>query len=764
MRRLIAAVAVLYASLTLFAQSNPASHNISAAHAATAKTESTRANGADAAELPVRRVVLYKNGVGYFEHNGKVHGSQELNVRFTTAQLNDVLKSLTVVDLGGGQITGVRYNSIAPLSERLSTLRIPLGEQTTQQETLNALRGSRVEVKTGVAVFVGRLLSVETVTRKDPRSETEYTATLVSVASDSGEIRSFEVGGPASLNSTSVRLLDNELNQELGRYLSLIGSARAKDLRQMTITSNGTGEREVQVSYISEVPVWKSTYRIVLPSDETKKPLLQGWAIIDNTVGEDWKNVQLSLVAGSPQSFIQNISQPIYLRRPEVALPKTAMLTPQTHEGTVEEIDRMAKLETPPAAVGGPAVGPGRAGGIGGGTYKVGGVIGGIAGGVPGGTGFVLKAEPPASAPKSRDKYGALSTNEAVEVNGAMPAVTSAYDSMNNIEAGAQGESAGDLFAYNLKQPITVLKNQSALVPIVQSKVEADKVTLWNQGERFPLRALWLNNTSGLTLDGGTFNIIESDEFAGEGIFQELKPGERRLLSYAADTAVRVKTEQIAPWRPATRIRMAKGLLHITREQRNEITYTVHNSDTTMRSVVIEHPARVGWKFTDATPKPEESTNSYHRFRVKVAPGATEKLKVEEFSPVDSTFYLNNLNDEQVKFITNERGVKPELLDALRKLLAKKDEISNVQSQINTRQQEVSRITQEQSRLRENMKVLKGSSEEKALLQRYVASLNQQEDQLASLNKEINDLNAQSRKLNDELNAMAQSYTMDETL
>ncbi|HEX8925431.1 MAG TPA: hypothetical protein VF786_06535, partial [Terriglobales bacterium] len=194
------------------------------------------------------------------------------------------------------------------------------------------------------------------------------------------------------------------------------------------------------------------------------------------------------------------------------------------------------------------------------------------------------------------------------------------------------------------------------------------------------------------------------------------------------------------------------------------LTYTVHNSDATARAVVIEHPARAGWKFTDKTPKPEESTNSFHRFRVKVAPGATEKLKVEEFSPVDSTFYLNNLNDDQVNFITNERGVKPELLDALRKLLAKKDQISNVQNQINTRQQEVSRITQEQSRLRENMKVLKGSSEEKALLQRYVASLNQQEDQLASLNKEINDLNAQSRKLNDELNAMAQSYTMDETL
>src|SRR5439155_161344 len=173
--------------------------------------------------LPVKRVVLYKNGVGYFEHAARVHGTQDLSIDFTSSQLNDVLKSLTAVDLGDGRISSVRYNSIAPLDERLKSLRLPFGEQVTRAGFLQAMRG----------------------------------------------------------------------------------------------------ERDVFVSYISEVPIWKSTYRIIFPDKPGEKPLLQGWAIVDNTIGEDWKDVQLSLVAGAPQSFVQNISQPFYTRRPVIALPES---------------------------------------------------------------------------------------------------------------------------------------------------------------------------------------------------------------------------------------------------------------------------------------------------------------------------------------------------------------------------------------------------------------------------------------------------------
>ncbi len=281
--------------------------------------------------LPVKRVVLYKNGVGYFEHSAKVRGNQDLGIDFTTAQLNDVLKSLTVVDLGDGRISGVRYNSTAPLDERLKALRLPFGEQLGRTDFLSALRGARVEVRGKGESATGRLLSVEQ-EQKTTDSGTTYEATVFSVMTDSGEMKNFELS-PA----VSVRLAERDLNDEVGRYLNLVGSSRARDLRRMTISASGSGERDVFVSYISEVPVWKSTYRIIMPEKPGDKPLLQGWAIVDNTIGEDWKDVKLSLIAGAPQSFIQDISQPLYARRPVVPLPQSAMLTPQTHEATMNE-------------------------------------------------------------------------------------------------------------------------------------------------------------------------------------------------------------------------------------------------------------------------------------------------------------------------------------------------------------------------------------------------------------------------------------------
>src|SRR5207302_2814300 len=178
----------------------------------------------------------------------------------------------------------------------------------------------------------------------------------------------------------------------ISRYLNLVSSARDQDLRRMSISASGSGDRKLFVSYISEVPVWKSTYRILLPAKADAKPILQGWAIVDNTVGEDWKDVKLSLVSGTPQSFIQNISQPYYTRRPVVPLPESMMLTPQAHEASMQ-IARPARMQVGELMA--PSVVPqGMAGGLPAGVAggSMGGVIGGVIGGVGG-------APPPPAKP-----------------------------------------------------------------------------------------------------------------------------------------------------------------------------------------------------------------------------------------------------------------------------------------------------------------------------------------------------------------------------
>lgn len=281
-----------------------------------------------AGRLPIKRVVLYKNGVGFFEHLGRVRGNEQVTIDFTSNQLNDVLKSLTTVDLGNGKVTGVSFNTDEPAGRRLGALPLPLDEDTSALAFLGALRGVRVEVQAGAGPVAGRVLAVEQ--RQRSEGQEQVLVRELALVTDGGELRTFEV-----TPRLSVRVLDNDVRGDIRRYLDIAASTRQRDLRRMTIASAGTGERQLYVSYISEVPVWKCTYRLVLPAKAGDAPLLQGWAVVDNTIGEDWTGVELSLVAGSPQSFIQQLSQPFYARRPVVPLPSSVQLTPQTHEATL---------------------------------------------------------------------------------------------------------------------------------------------------------------------------------------------------------------------------------------------------------------------------------------------------------------------------------------------------------------------------------------------------------------------------------------------
>jgi hypothetical protein len=676
-------------------------------------------------KLPVRRVVLYKNGVGYFEHTGRVHGSQELKIDFTSAQLNDVLKSLTVLDLNGGKISGVGYNSVAPIAEQLRSLRLPLGESTTLAGFLNALRGTRVDVRSGAAITSGRLLSVEEKTTHKGPEETGKILEL-SLVTTAGEVRTFPL-----TSTLAVRVADHDLNEEISKYLSLVGSARDQDMRQMDIATAGAGDRNIFVSYISEVPVWKSTYRILLPTKPDDPPLLQGWAIVDNTVGEDWKDVELSLVAGAPQSFIQELSKPYYTRRPVIELPEAAMLTPQTHEGTMEEAKEVAEAAPAPPP---PTPTPGAA------------------------SGPISLSSKDALIHVPRSGF-----TESMGLAGKADRLRETEMVAENMQAAAAGQELGDLFQYNLKEKVTILKNHSALVPIINSRIKAEKVTLWSRGEAHPLRALWITNSSGLTLDGGTFNIIEENAFAGEGLIDPLKPEERRLLSYAVDQAVRIDHKDNVESRPITHVKIAKGVMTQSSEQRDHQSYLIRNTDSQARDVVIEHPVRSGWKLADGL-KPEETSASFYRFRVKADPNKTTELKVDEVQLLERRIALSNVTDDQVRIWFNDKTIRPELEQALRKIIQQKNQISGIDQQMQSKQSQINSINQDQQRLRENMKALKGSVEEKTLLQRYTRELNDQEDKLQSTRTELENLSAQRAAGQRQLDQMLQELSLDESI
>lgn len=677
--------------------------------AATAPPPAT-AEAAAAAPLPVRRVVLYKNGVGYFEHLGAVRDRQNVTIRFTSAQLNDVLKSLTTIDLGKGQVTGISYNSIAPVEQRLGALRLPVGQAASTFELLAALRGARVEVTSGRAIAVGRLLSVERQQRVTNREA--VSVEMFAVLTDAGEVRTFEL-----TPSVRVRVVDRELRQEVSRYLDIVGAARERDVRSMVISTVGSGARNLFVSYISEVPIWKSTYRLVFPSKG--KPLLQGWAIVDNTVGEDWKDVELSLVAGAPQSFIQHVSQPYYGQRPTVPLPTNVLMRPQTHQATLERpvdeevatrgIDDATRFRAglpaappppSPSAKGigsGSGIGSGYGGGSGGGAHRPGGVIGGVVGGLP-----------------------------------------DAYDRAATLQAAATGRELGDLFEYRLAEPVTLRKNESALVPIVSTEITAEKVSLWNQaqGSGRPLRAVWITNASTVTLDGGSMTIVDGNAFAGEGLIEPLKAGERRLVSYAADLGTLVRARQESAPTRVFRVRARDGILTHDTEDRTTTTYTARNEHDAPVTLVIEHRMRPEWKLADGQ-TPSESTTDAHRFRLTVEPRKEATLTVREVRAGETRVAIGDLTESYAAAGFRSGTFTDEMQRALEPVLDKRAQIAALERERQAFDSQQQEIVADQTRLRENMKALRGSAEEKQLLQRYTRQLDEQENRLDALRKDI---------------------------
>jgi hypothetical protein len=538
------------------------------------------------------------------------------------------------------------------------------------------------------------LLSIEQKTRQN--AGTTFDVDLATLVSDSGEVHTVEIT-PA----VSVRLTEGDVTREVGQYLSLLASMRQEDVRRMTIATAGTGDRQLYLSYISETPIWKTTYRVVLPSGKDQ-PLLQGWAIVDNTVGEDWTNVELSLVAGAPQSFIQQLSQAYYGRRAVVPLPQYAQLAPQTHEGAMlggsASVD--AAEDTLQTNENGVAFAKR--------SVVAGGKVDAIQSATIGAPLSALLA-PSRNAP-ALNPY-------------AIAAARSAGS------AAAQANDLGDLFEYKLKDRVTIHKNESALVPIVQVPVAAEKVSLWNSSLNSPrpLRALWLTNSSALTLDEGSFSVIEDEAFAGEGLIDAIKPGEKRLLSYAVDLGVRVDRKAENQPQHVTRIRISRGVMIQTSETHQETSYTIRNDDITPRSVLIEHPLQPGWQLSEQTPKPDETTSNAYRFRQSVDPKATVKFAVMESRPIETRYELTNLTNDQIVLFERQKSINPEVEAALRKIIEQKGQVAALDAQISAKNAETKKIYDDQSRIRENLKALKGTPEERALTQRYIQQLADQE-------------------------------------
>ncbi len=326
----------------------------------------------------------------------------------------------------------------------------------------------------------------------------------------------------------------------------------------------------------------------------------------------------------------------------------------------------------------------------------------------------------------------------------------------------ARGKAVGDQFEYKLGQPVTIKKNRSAMLPIIHTEISIEKVSLFNRSgsENRPRLAIWLKNISGLTLDAGSFVVIDHHTFAGEGLVKTLQPGESRLLSYALDLGVEITTGQGSQQERIERIVIHRGLLRLHRKVVEERIYTIRNNAEKKRTVVLEHSQRNGWTLVD-TPQPVESSANYYRFQVEMAGKTTVKFKVREENPQQTTYRLVNVTPEQIALWVRERSINSPIEEVLRRIVDRKNRVNELKQKIESLERAQKEIFRDQERVSQNLNRLGRTPEEAQLRQRYIRQLDEQEDRLGQLRTERDGLETAFNVAQRELDEMLQKLSFN---
>ena len=672
--------------------------------------------------LPLEKVVLFTSGVGFFQHAGKVDGDARVEMSFKSDHINDLLKSMVLEDLGGGTVSDVSYASRDPITKTLETFAVNLTDNPSMGTIRGRLRGERIEVE-AAAPASGTIVGVEK--RTVPAGENKTVEKeFVTILTKDG-LRTLPLD-----TVTRIKLLDERLQGELEKALAVLALGHDTERKSVTLDFAGKGARNVRVGYVQESPVWKTSYRVVLGDDrENDKALLQGWAIVENTTEQDWKDVRMALVSGRPISFVMDLYQPLYVPRPVVRQELYASVGPQVYGQDMANADRefaaaADKGENRGLAERKRAAGPGMAGRA--------------------AADMTAAFAPAALQEQALDKAEA---GEQMRYGAA------------SIQSVAQGESLGGFFRYEIAKPVSIGRQRSAMLPIVGEEVEAEKVSIYDDRvmPKHPLAGLRLVNSTKLNLMQGPLTIYASGAYAGDARIEDMAPGSERLISYAVDLDVEVVPRMEPQPETLVSVKIVKGTLEATRKLTRRKTFEVKNSGAEAVKLLIEHPLEQPWKLVGAQ-KPAETTRDRYRFDVTAEPGKPAKLQVVEEQVVVQQVALTNLDDGAIRFYSSTQATSPAMKEALADVVKRKREIERIVQERAQREQEVAVVGQEQERIRQNMQQLDRAGD---LYTRYVQKFAQQEDRVETLRKEIAQRQAEEQQARGELDQRLVSLTLE---
>jgi hypothetical protein len=681
-------------------------------------------------QLPIGQVVLFSSGVGYFQRQGTVEGDARVDLSFPVTDINDLLKSMVLRDLDGGHIAAVSYDSNAPIERTLKSFAVNLTSNPSFAQLLDQTRGEKVEVvlqqsnATQPGTLTGTLVGCEKQKQAVGKEAVEIEMLNLWCADGMRSLKLSEV--------QRVRFLNPVLDSEIKKALETLALSHDTQKKAVSINFVGEGKREVRVGYVVENPIWKTSYRLVLGKE--KKPFLQGWAVVENPSDEDWKDVRMALVSGRPISFQMDLYQPLYVLRPVVEMELFASLRPVAYSG-----------------------------GLGGEYAAAGdGVQFGFRGGKPtagkdGKSGEAKKGQGQDKAPgglkhmaDSRDAEFAERTKEALGRQLELGA---------GVSSVASAAKLGDFFQYAIDKPVTLARQKSALLPILNQDVEGTRVSIYNERTqaKFPLLGLKLKNTSGLHLMQGPITVFEGSNYAGDARIMDLQPNEERLISYAVDLGTEVNAVPASDNGKLTQVKAVKGILHTTTKLQESKTYTVKNRNDEERTVLIEHPVRNEFKLVSDT-KPVETASDVYRFQVKVAPGKSEKQTVSEERIINATVQLSNIDDNSIRHFLQQTITSDKVKAGLKQAMELRGAMNKTQREIAELQRQLNAITQDQPRLRSNLKELPQSSE---AFKRIVVKFNEQETQIETYQADIKKLQSVEHNQRKEFDDFLAAFTAE---
>ncbi len=644
------------------------------------------------ATLPVREMVLYKHGVGFFVREGEVSGAGT-ELTFRQDEINDVLKSLAVFDRAGGQVLGIHYQTPMDKDARLASSSIRLSDTASLRDLLTRLRGRRAELifetTPGTLETVnGRVIGVDN-SPYPMSSAASLNDEMVSMLSDEGQVRVYRLSMIRAL-----RILDSQAEHDLSYFLD---TSMSEDVRRTVNVRLSEGDHQLVVYYVAPSPTWRVSYRLVAESEEGGeggKALLQGWGLFDNRLEEDLDNVRVTLVAGQPISFIYDLYASRIPMRPTVRDEARVAPGPVEFAGARPAM-KMAQADVDELPM----------------LYRE-------------------DAAPPPAAPAP--------AAYARAITGTAP--MRSQDIARSAPAAAQTKDEGEFFQYVVTAPVSVKRGESALVPIVGSEISYQRELLYNASklQDHPVVALRFNNSTGLTLERGPVTVVENGEYKGEAVVAFTKDSNQVYLPFAVELGVKV-VERFQSKVTTTGLSIKSAYFIYERYNIDIVTYALENTTAKPLTVTIEARIKTGWELIE-TPPPDVETLTERRWKVDVpAHGkiefVTQQRERTHFSEEVRRLDLHKLQEITQKGWLNE-GVNKLLADILENL----GKIQKAQAKLVELANERKSLYERQEQIRANLGALQATGQEATLRNRMLGQLEASQNRIEAVEQEGNNL------------------------